>query len=67
MPVPDVASLIRATRAPPLSASAPVRLVVNQPRDLLQQVKNHCLYQKLPLELSPEVFDLAVDNYFAIM
>jgi predicted ATPase with chaperone activity len=38
-----------------------------QPRDLLQQVKNHCLYQKLPLQLSPEFFDLAVDNYFAIM
>ena len=38
-----------------------------QPRDLLQQVKNHCLYQKLPLKLSPEYFDLAVDNYFAIM
>ena len=38
-----------------------------QPRDLLQQIKNHCLYQKLPLMLSPECFDLAVDNYFAIM
>ena len=38
-----------------------------QPRDLLQQVKNHCLYQKLPLKLSPEYFDLAVENYFAIM
>jgi hypothetical protein len=38
-----------------------------QPRDLLQQVKNHCMYQKLPLVLSPELFDLAVDNYFAIM
>jgi hypothetical protein len=38
-----------------------------QPRDLLQQVKNHCLYQKIPLALSPEFFDLAVDNYFAIM
>jgi len=38
-----------------------------QPRDLLQQVKNHCLYQKLPLKLSPEYFDVAVENYFAIM
>lgn len=38
-----------------------------QPRDLLQQVKNHCLYQKIPLKLSPEFFDLAVENYFAIM
>jgi hypothetical protein len=38
-----------------------------QPRDLLQQVKNHCLYQKLPPVLSREYFDIAVDNYFAIM
>lgn len=38
-----------------------------QPRDLLQQVRNHCLYQKLPPKLSPEYFDLAVENYFAIM
>jgi predicted ATPase with chaperone activity len=38
-----------------------------QPRDLLQQVKNHCLYQNQPLKLSPEYFDLAVENYFAIM
>ena len=38
-----------------------------QPRDLLLQVKNHCLYQKLPIELKPEYFDLAVENYFAVM
>ena len=38
-----------------------------QPRDLLLQVKNHCLYQKLPVELKPEYFDLAVENYFAVM
>jgi DNA-binding PadR family transcriptional regulator len=38
-----------------------------QPRDLLLQVKNHCLYQKVPLELKPEYFDLAVENYFAVM
>ena len=38
-----------------------------QPRDLLTQVKNHCLYQKLPPKMSNEYFDLAVDNYFAVM
>jgi hypothetical protein len=38
-----------------------------QPRDLLLQVKNHCLYQNVPVELKPEYFDLAVENYFAVM
>jgi hypothetical protein len=38
-----------------------------QPRDLLTQVKNHCFYQKLPLQMSREFFDLAVENYFAVM
>jgi hypothetical protein len=38
-----------------------------QPRDLLLQVKNHCHYQSLPMELTPEFFDLAVENYFAVM
>lgn len=38
-----------------------------QPRDLLMQIKNHCLYQKLPLELTNENMDFAVANYFAIM
>jgi predicted ATPase with chaperone activity len=38
-----------------------------QPRDLLQQTKNHCLYQKLPVELRPEYLDIAVETYFSIM
>jgi DNA-binding PadR family transcriptional regulator len=38
-----------------------------QPRDLLMQVRNHCLYQKLPLTMSPEYFDYAVENYFSVM
>jgi len=38
-----------------------------QPRDLLMQVKNHCHYQGLPMELSNEFFDMAVENYFAVM
>ena len=38
-----------------------------QPRDLLLQIRNHCLYQNRPLEMSPANFDFAVANYFAIM
>jgi hypothetical protein len=38
-----------------------------QPRDLLQQVRNYCLFRKAPLELSNDNFDLAVENYFAVM
>ncbi|MBC7855016.1 MAG: AAA family ATPase [Pirellulaceae bacterium] len=38
-----------------------------QPRDLLTQVKNHCFYKKLPPRMSCEFFDLAVENYFAVM
>ncbi len=37
------------------------------PRDLLMQVRNHCLYQKSPLVLSNEAFDFAAENYFAVM
>ncbi len=37
------------------------------PRDLLMQVRNYCLYRKLPITLTPEYFDFAVDNYFAVM
>src|SRR3954464_1361468 len=38
-----------------------------QPRDLLLQVRNFCLFHKLPLELTNEYFDAAVENYFAVM
>jgi len=38
-----------------------------QPRDLMLQVRNYCYYQNLPLELTIENFDLAVENYFAVM
>ncbi|HEX5106449.1 MAG TPA: AAA family ATPase [Pirellulaceae bacterium] len=38
-----------------------------QPRDLLMQVKNYCLFRKETPKLSPEYFDLAVENYFAVM
>ena len=38
-----------------------------QPRDLLQQVKNYCLFRKTPPKLSEDYFDLACENYFAVM
>ena len=38
-----------------------------QPRDLLLQIKNYCLYRREEMVLSNEKFDFAVDNYFAVM
>ncbi len=38
-----------------------------QPRDLLLQVRNYCIYNGLPLEMKPEYFDFAVKNYFTVM
>jgi predicted ATPase with chaperone activity len=38
-----------------------------QPRDLLLQVRNYCVYNDLPLELKPIYFDFAADNYFTVM
>lgn len=38
-----------------------------QPRDLLQLVKNHCLYNELEPELRNEYFDFACENYFSVM
>ncbi|HZZ28950.1 MAG TPA: AAA family ATPase [Pirellulales bacterium] len=38
-----------------------------QPRDLLLQVRNYCSFHDLPLTLSNEYFDFAVENYFAVM
>jgi hypothetical protein len=38
-----------------------------QPRDLLLQVRNYCIYNDLPLVLTPEYFDFAVMNYFTVM
>ncbi len=38
-----------------------------QPRDLLLQVKNYCVYRDWPLELKAEYFDFAVANYFTVM
>ncbi len=38
-----------------------------QPRDLLLQVRNYCVYNDLPLELKPEYIDFAAMNYFTVM
>jgi hypothetical protein len=38
-----------------------------QPRDLLLQVRNYCVYHDRPLELTPEYFDFAAMNYFTVM
>lgn len=38
-----------------------------QPRDLLLQIKNYCLYRREEMKLSTERFDFACDNYFAVM
>lgn len=38
-----------------------------QPRDLLLQIRNFCQFQKQPPVMTAEYFDLAVENYFAVM
>ena len=38
-----------------------------QPRDLLLQVRNYCLYNDIEVELKNEYFDFACDNYFSVM
>ena len=38
-----------------------------QPRDLLQQVKNYCLFRKIEPKLTEDFLDLACENYFAVM
>lgn len=38
-----------------------------QPRDLLLQVRNFCLYKSLPRRITPAAFDFACDNYFSVM
>jgi predicted ATPase with chaperone activity len=38
-----------------------------QPRDLLLQIRNLCLYENRPPAMTPEAMDFAVDNYFSVM
>jgi hypothetical protein len=37
------------------------------PRDLVLQVKNYCIYNERPIELTNEHFDIAATNYFSIL
>ena len=37
------------------------------PRDLLLQICNYCQYHQREFELTPEYFDFAVENYFAVV
>ncbi len=37
------------------------------PRDLLLQIRSYCFYNSQPMQMRPELFDFAVDNYFSIM
>ncbi len=38
-----------------------------QPRDLLLQVRNYCYYEGCPAEMTCDLMDFAVENYFAVM
>ena len=37
------------------------------PRDLIDHIESYCLYNELPVEMSEEYFDLAVDDYFTVV
>ena len=38
-----------------------------QPRDLLLQIRNFCRFMNRPPVLTNEYFDVAIENYFAVM
>lgn len=38
-----------------------------QPRDLLSQIRSYCRYVGEEPRMSPQLFDFAVENYFAVM
>jgi len=46
-------------------AGRPLRFC--HPRDLILQIRNYCQYHNCPAEMTPEHFDRAVENYFAVM
>lgn len=37
------------------------------PRDLLQQVRNHCTYNEIPFEMRPEYFDKVAHSFFTVV
>ena len=38
-----------------------------QPRDLLLQVRNYCVFHCQPKVMTPDAFDFACENYFSVM
>jgi predicted ATPase with chaperone activity len=38
-----------------------------QPRDLMYQVRNFCVYNSMPVEMRPEYFDRVVPSYFTVV
>jgi predicted ATPase with chaperone activity len=38
-----------------------------QPRDLMLQVRNYCMFKQSAKKLSAEAFDIAIENYFSVM
>lgn len=38
-----------------------------QPRDLMYQVRNYCVYNSLPIEMRNEYFDRVVPSYFTVV
>jgi len=38
-----------------------------QPRDLMYQVRNYCVYNSLPVEMRPEYLDRVVPSYFTMV
>jgi predicted ATPase with chaperone activity len=38
-----------------------------QPRDLMLQIRNYCVYNGLPVEMRPEYFDRVVPSYFTVV
>jgi hypothetical protein len=38
-----------------------------QPRDLMHQIRNYCVYNSLPVEMRPEHFDRVVPSYFTVV
>ncbi len=60
---PDAIDYLIETHYKPINR--PMRMC--QPRDLLLQVKNYCLYNDIPVELKNEYLDFACENYFSVM
>lgn len=38
-----------------------------QPRDLMSQIRNYCVYNSMPVEMRPDLFDRVVPTYFTVV